>query len=460
MTGGDFIIKLILQYTPSVILPTICSIFMTLIYGNYLSPSDFGKYSIFSNIIVIFTSSVFYFISSSALRFYSSYETKGKAKELISTYVNINIIITIFICMLGVNIKGKLGLILGMCIGISSFNALFINIFRASEHLRGFNILKVLTPVMTTMILVGIAFGGEMDLNNVIFANYTPMFIITSAIIIKLIIEKRIVFSIDNNLLKESMKYGMPLIMVGLLNTLLSSSDRYMIEYFLGSTEVGKYSFGYKIAEISMMNITMVITLALGPQIIKVFEKKGKEAARKILTQYINIHFIIIMPIVFLMFIFINDIIDIMFVQYRGIGNTTKYIIIGTFFYAISMYTNRAFELTKRTSKLLIILFTSAIVNIILNLSLIPIIGIDGAVISTIISYILYVIMSVVMSKHIFKVEFNLNHIITVLIINIIITTIIIIIPNLSSIVLLDIIIKSILYILIYFIFIFLYKTR
>lgn len=96
-------------------------------------------------------------------------------------------------------------------------------------------------------------------------------------------------------------------------------------------------------------------------------------------------------------------------------------------------------------------LILATIFNIILNFILIPIIGIKGAIISTIISYILYIMTAQKLSKKVFKVKINYKKLAMVIGINVV-TFIIVYSINilLPKIMMVNVIIGGVSYILIY----------
>ena len=68
-----------------------------------------------------------------------------------------------------------------------------------------------------------------------------------------------------------------PLVIGNLAAWILSVSDRYILEIFQGSEEVGIYSASYNISERSIMLITALFMLASGPISIHIWEKESKE---------------------------------------------------------------------------------------------------------------------------------------------------------------------------------------
>ena len=443
--------KSIFKYMPSVIIPTICTLFITILYGNFLTPDQYGEFNIFITTISILDVIFFSFISLSVIRFYIVYK-QGKEVELLITYF-----ISLILILVGLFIISYLIFkenILYVLLGVSGYGlfTFYSNLLRVAEKALVFNIIRIAIPVSTIILLgLNIIIFNKLVLKSVILSVFAPYFITALILTIFYIFNNKIKLIFNKDIFKETISYGVPLIAVGLLNLLLAASDRYMINYYLGSEQVGIYSFGYRIAELSMINITNMVIMGMYPSLIYVFENQGKDSAEKILDKMLDIHYITTIPVILNLILFTKDIVRCVFKNYIGAESIVIYIAFGTFFYAISFYLNKAFELTKNTKKMLFSLILATIFNIILNFILIPIIGIKGAIISTIISYILYIMTAQKLSKKVFKVKINYKKLAMVIGINVV-TFIIVYSINilLPKIMMVNVIIGGVSYILIY----------
>jgi len=454
-------IKLIIKYLPSVVVPTICSSLIMILYGNYLSPADFGEYNLFLTTVTLINAVLFSFVQTSVLRLYYEYQLKGQEKILISTYVIISLAILVVLLIPFSYFAKELGVLIVLCLAGSVFNLFFINVLRSTENVKWFNIVKILIPIITLLLIIFFIIFSELDKQSALISFYLPMFVTSTIMILVYLFQGKIRFIYNHDVIKKSFSYGVPLAISGLLNIVLSSSDRFLIQYFLGSEQVGLYSFGYRIAELVLVNITMVIMLALFPQVIKEYDSKGKVFAANLLAKYLNFHFIIIIPTVFILFMYTDEILNVLFPSYSQASLIVKFVTLGTMFYTIGLYTNKVFELTKSTKQILKILLICVCINTILNLLLIPLIGTMGAVFSTISAYISYVFISCYMMKSNFKLKIPYRNIFIILVINLIICLGVSLIPVIiSNFILLDVIIKIMIYLSLYSVIIYIFVSR
>lgn len=421
--------KKILGYVPSIIIPMISSLIVTVIYGKWLEPSQYGNFNIFTNNLNLINLIIFSFITMSTIRLHNKYKNLNKEKIYISTIFIFIIFISLVFIILAIIIRNQEFTYLILSLISVVFFTFYTNMMRSNEEIIKFNFCKCFISI-SLVIMILIALSDSLTYYNIILATYFPQFIIVIIISIIFISKGKIKFVYEKNILVECISYGFPLVVVGLLNLILSSLDRYMLKYFLDSNSVGLYSFGYKISQLSMMNITSILAMSFYPEIIKKYEQYGIEKSQKVMDKYLNLNFIITIPIIFLFQIFMKDIVFIFFPKYIGAESIINSVTLGTFFYTITIYTNKAFELTKNIKRMIYTLIISAMINIILNLLLIPIFDVNGASIATIVSYIIYVILNKIFSKKVFNIKFYYKNILLIIFINAFICAVIMILKK------------------------------
>ncbi|MFW5981369.1 MAG: polysaccharide biosynthesis C-terminal domain-containing protein, partial [bacterium] len=82
-------------------------------------------------------------------------------------------------------------------------------------------------------------------------------------------------------------------------------------------------------------------------------------------------------------------------------------IALGVFFFGLSQYYNKPFELKEKTKYIFYVLSIAALLNIILNIFFIPAFGVIGAAYTTLISYAFYLFFLLLLSSRFFPLKFN-----------------------------------------------------
>lgn len=199
---------------------------------------------------------------------------------------------------------------------------------------------------------------------------------------------------------KENWSYclhlALPSIVSSLSCLILNQSDRIMSQKILGDYEAGIYSFAYNIALV-LLTLWNATNNAWVPWYFENTKKGNSIDINKFSKKYINI----ISVLCCLIMLLIPEAMKVLGPEsYWSAGRLTAIIIIGIYFYYLSMFATN-YELYKQNTRWIAIgTVAAAIINIGLNLFLMPLIGNIGAAIATLISYFcLFIFHNILVKK-------------------------------------------------------------
>lgn len=189
----------------------------------------------------------------------------------------------------------------------------------------------------------------------------------------------------DKSRLKDLLKIGLPLMPNFIVYWIYNSSDKVMISHLLNTSATGVYSVASRIGHISNLIYTAFAggwlyfaysTMNDDDQVqmkSNMFEYLGAVcfAATVALMSVVRVGFKIIFP-------------EEYFVGYL----VTPYLFLAPLLLMLYQVIANQFTIVKKTYMNLVTLSTGAVLNVILNLNLIPIFGIEGASVATLIGYI------------------------------------------------------------------------
>ena len=215
--------------------------------------------------------------------------------------------------------------------------------------------------------------------------------------------------------------YGFPLVFSTLSAMLLTLSDRYILPYFHEYGDLGIYNLGYKIA--SVTNVFLITSFQLGflPIAFKRFKEPEFEPfLSKVLTYF---SFLIVVFTIILAF-FSKEIIVTFSrnIDYHYAYNFVPIIGFLFIFKAIQYVFTLGLHFTKKTKFNINITITGLIINVILNILLIPKYNIYGAIVASIISGLVTLLYSYRLSMRFFPVKYELHKIFQLVVICIICT--------------------------------------
>ncbi len=212
--------------------------------------------------------------------------------------------------------------------------------------------------------------------------------------------------SVEVDRAKRYFSYGMPISISLILTYALASGDVYLIKYFMNDSAVGEYSASYNLANRSLDILFTWIGMAVTPIAVTALEKEGLEKSKAILTDYGSALLWIAMPVATGLaliaepagFILGEDVrsgaVKIMpVIAFAGVMNGM-----------ISYYAQRAFMLSGKTDMFVWSMVPPVILNIGLNIWLIPQYGLMGAVWSTFIAYTVGLIVALIIGRRYFPI--------------------------------------------------------
>jgi len=201
----------------------------------------------------------------------------------------------------------------------------------------------------------------------------------------------------DYGLLRRFLSYGLPLIGVFGLEYVISSSDRFMLGWLVGTASTGTYSAAYDLINQSLIMLMNVIYLAGYPLIVKALESEGEQAARTLLTKHFTLLLMIGLPATILVSILASGISGTILGSdfQRDAAAIIPLVALGTLFSGLKVfYFDIGFQLANRTSRQLLVVAVPALLNVLLNLWWIQSMGVIGAALATFVAYLCALLLS------------------------------------------------------------------
>lgn len=192
------------------------------------------------------------------------------------------------------------------------------------------------------------------------------------------------IFNIDKA--KYLLKYSWPLMLSSVAIGIYMKIDQVMIKNILGNEQAGIYAVAVRLSEFWYF-LPMIICTSLFPAIINAM-KVSKELFESRMKKLYFLMFWLSFSIAFFVTIFSYGIIKILFgIPYIGAVTTLQIYVWSGVSVSLGVASSQYLLTTNQTKILFYSTLLGAIINVILNLILIPRVGINGSAISTLISY-------------------------------------------------------------------------
>jgi len=195
--------------------------------------------------------------------------------------------------------------------------------------------------------------------------------------------------------------YGMPICLSLLLTYALNSADVYIIAALMGEASAGQYNAGYNLANRGLEILFIWLAMAVTPMAVTAFENQGKDTSIKIMKDYGASLLWIALPAATGIALVAKDAGFILGESVRAEAVTVMPLIAfaGMINGFMNYYVQRAFMLSGKTGAYAWAMIPPVLLNIGLNLVLIPRFGLMGAVYATVICYALGLVISIVLAR-------------------------------------------------------------
>jgi len=375
------------------------------LYTNpkYLSHADYGVLAVLEATSQLLIGVLTMAMGTGLARWYWDAEHKTKQKSIFFSTVAFLILcsgLVASLLLLSSNYFSKLlfesndySYLLKLTIGAAAFQ-IINNQILALVRLQSRSIFFSAIQIAKLVLILGLILWGikmkDRGLNAIWEANIIGEIIIL--IVLFPYALKNIQFKVHFKVLKEMLSYGLPLMLASVSGVLLATADRYMLSSMSSLENTGLYSLGFRIANTLKVLIAASISNALLPLNYKKMNDINNKRFYSKLNTY-SIFIFIIALIVLCMFAL--DILKI-FTKSQFYWEANGIIVIISFALLFGFLKDNmtiGLILKKRTKVLGILIFTTSLLNIALNLILIPFFDIYGAALSTLFSQFFFFIL-------------------------------------------------------------------
>ncbi|UCG53167.1 MAG: polysaccharide biosynthesis C-terminal domain-containing protein, partial [Candidatus Latescibacterota bacterium] len=206
--------------------------------------------------------------------------------------------------------------------------------------------------------------------------------------------------SIDFSLLRRFMGYGFPVIGWVLGVKVLDLSDRFIIELFRDSEEVGIYSASYTLVTMGVLFVATPLLSAALPLIVNTWEQGHHEKIQTLVSVFSRYYLLFAVPVVAFTIVFGREIVTVFLgEEFREGYKIIPFIILGSLVWNFSMYGHKGIKLLEKTRVMLFLVTICCAANIVLNLIFVPRYGYQGAAVTTLVSFGLYPVLVYFVTK-------------------------------------------------------------
>jgi O-antigen/teichoic acid export membrane protein len=398
------------------------------IFTRTFTTEEYGLINIVTVTFSIVSSIAICGFPQAAVRFYESpislnkenqfYTTILSGTFLISTTVTILLLISIYLLKpYFSSLLYKSIWVVLVSLPFTNLTMVFLALYRAEQKARAYNIVsiasKFLQVILEILFVLVLSFGLLGMFIGDLISSITVSFVLFVLFLKKKGImdsyrKKQVSSLFSMNSLQEIVLFGFPLVLVSIMSLLLTSGDRYVLQYFDGSEAVGIYSASYNLCTFVQSLIVSPLNTAIVPILIHTWNTDGELKTKMFLSKVFKYYLLIGIPIIFGTIAIGRDILTIMATdKFTSNENILPYIMASVIIYGAYFITYAGLQISKNTKVIAQYIFLSVILNFLLNILLVPLYHITGAAIATLISYTVFFFLTTKKSFSVlsFKIE-------------------------------------------------------
>ena len=342
---------------------------------------------------------------------------------------------------------------------VMAITGIFWSIIKSYEEIGWYTFLaNILHNSLQVLILLSLLFLGLGE-KSVIFS-YNIGYLLTLLISFWLCWKKfPMIFEKSKTPLKEKrvirsqlLSYSWPMMFLSVIFSIFFWIDSFTIGFFRGAEEVGIYNAAIPIA--SLLGIVPVLfTNLFFPLITKEYSKNNTKLIREISKQVAKWIFILNLPLLIIMILFPGTLVNVLFgPDYIAAESPLRFLAIGVFFYSIFIIAENLLSMAGKSKITLMNIILTSLFNLVLNIILVPIYGIDGAAFATMLSYLLWGLITLYQAKVYTSILPLRKKMLNILLVMIFPTAILIFVKQFIPVNLFTMVLQGVLFILIYFV--------
>ena len=188
---------------------------------------------------------------------------------------------------------------------------------------------------------------------------------------------------LDLSICKRYFVYGAPLVVHTVAVWVISLSDRYFLTFWESTEQVASYILGYQLSSSVITVPLTLIMLVVYPKALRINKESGEQAALSFVDKILGYYLRYIGVIALLGCMIVIPFRAYFYPEYYLGAEVMVIIVVSQVIFGVSPFLNKEYELNGRTLVITKGVGLGAVINVGLNLLLIPVFGLLGAAIAT-----------------------------------------------------------------------------
>ncbi|MDO3412028.1 lipopolysaccharide biosynthesis protein [Saccharibacillus sp. CPCC 101409] len=407
----------VLSYIPALLIPALLNIVTLLIFPRLFSLETYGQWILVLNTLNIGTGIVSQWLGQSVQRYLPLYQAREE-EALFLHFLLLFLLLfftSLLIAALGFYVPffalfSDWRMLYWPLFGLMLFQSLFFllsALFQSNFKVRMYRICQIAVSILKLAFALGLLVFVSRSVNAVIYGYLLALVLVCAPMVrasgMRLrpppMIDYFQAFRFFGTLM---LRYGMPMIgwLIGTL--ILTGSDRYLIQWLLDTGAVGIYGGIYALVA-GLVNLCAAPLLVVAhPVLMRAAEQESDDELQLRISGFSRYFLLIAVPLLAFAIVFHAETVQVFLGEEFSVYSPLMPLLTaGMLIWNFALYGQKGHEIKNRTLSLMIIVWLSALFNIVFNIDSIRSYGIYAAGISALSSFVVYILLIYLSSRKI-----------------------------------------------------------
>ena len=403
-----------LIYTVGHTLTSGIAIFLLPIYTRYLSPSEYGVIDMFMVVAAIINLTIALEITQGIARYYQEGKNDKEKREYTSSAFWFTVLVYLLFISISIFFSdnftfwlledvNKKNLYLLAEFAITTNGIFLFTQKQLRWQIQPKNTVKtaLVNVVVTASITIYLMVIRDFKVESIFIGQIAGN--IVGSLFAIIFARKSYGFTFCIYKFKKMISYSTPLVLSGIGVFIALYIDRIAIKDLLGLEKLGIYGVAYRFASVAFL-VMAGFQQSLSPLVFKHYKEKK---TRSDISKIFNIFVIFSLTVVSGSILFSQELVILFTVKdYYSSAGIIAILVMAVFFSNMYIFAP-GISIAKKTKLISLISVIAAIINTILNYTLIPLLGLSGAAYATLISAIITFSLYIFFSRKYYPISYN-----------------------------------------------------
>jgi len=380
------------------------------LFTRLLSVADYGLMSLVLKVVGVFAVLSKVGVQNSLLRFWDEHTVSREPERLqrffstlffgtVGTAFSATVLFALGVWVMPVTLVAEttkqLLLLAAALIFFRGVFSLLAAFMRVEEKTKTYNILDVAQKAGTIVAACALFFAWRRNAQAFIAGTVVTEGLVVVLFTLILVRHEHLAPRLfEAEVFRQAVLFGLPLIVYEFSSIILDSGDRILVQHYMGPVQLGYYSAAYNISSYLETALTVPLSLAMVPIYMKIWVNKGKEATAEFLRQALWLFLLVSVGILTAVMLTSADAVTVMAsTKYQAAHRLLPLLVAGLLVYAAHIFLSAGLIIFKRTVTAAKIVILACVLNMVMNVILIPRLGLFAAALTTFLSYVFFVVL-------------------------------------------------------------------